>query len=231
MLSASVTQKSSRKFFNISQDLPMKSAKEPLLRFNNSDVEIVSKTRKYQGFFALDEYQFRHKLYQGGYSETLTREVFERGDAVAVLPYDPILDTVVLIEQFRPGALRSEFGPWQLELIAGMFGASEQPKDVAIREAKEEADLTILPKNMTKVMNYLSSSGGMSECIHLYCATVASENLSGVHGLACEGEDILVHVMPRIDVIKLLNDGKIPNAATIIALQWLELNLDKLKTR
>ena len=207
----------------------MKQTKASLLRFNMDDVEVVEKTRKYQGFFALDEYKFRHKLYRGGFSEVLTREVFERGDAVAILPYDPATDSIVLIEQFRPGALRSEYGPWQLELIAGMFGANEQPIEVAIREAKEEANLVILPDNVTKIMNYLSSSGGMSECIHLYCASVDSSNLSGVYGLEEEGEDILVHVVARKQALALLESGKITNAATIIALQWLQLNIDKLK--
>ena len=207
----------------------MKQTKASLLRFSIDDVEVVEKTRKYQGFFALDEYKFRHKLYRGGFSEVLTREVFERGDAVAILPYDPATDSIVLIEQFRPGALRSEHGPWQLELIAGMFGANEQPIEVAIREAKEEANLVILPDNVTKIMNYLSSSGGMSECIHLYCASVDSSNLSGVYGLEEEGEDILVHVVARKQALALLESGKITNAATIIALQWLQLNIDKLK--
>ncbi|MGB1263224.1 MAG: NUDIX domain-containing protein [Cognaticolwellia sp.] len=205
----------------------MKQTKTSLLRFTLDDVEVVEKIRKYQGFFALDEYKFRHKLYRGGYSELLTREVFERGDAVALLPYDPVTDSVVLIEQFRPGALRSQTGPWQLELIAGMFSANEAPLDVAIREAKEEANLEVMPENVIKVMDYLSSSGGMSECIHLYCASINSENISGVFGLPDEGEDILVHVVKRKEANKLLAQGKIPNAATIIALQWLALNLDQ----
>jgi len=203
--------------------------KEALLRFNLTDVEVVKKSRKYQGFFALDEYQLRHKLYAGGQSKLLTREVFERGDAVALLPYDPTTDSVILIEQFRPGALRSANGPWQLELIAGMFSENEVPIDVAIREAKEEANLDIVPENVTKVMDYLSSSGGMSECIHLYSACVDSQHVAGIYGLASEGEDILVHVVARKDAEKLLAEGKILNAATIIALQWLALNLDKLK--
>ncbi len=207
----------------------MALTQEQLLRFSLNDVEIIGKSRKYQGFFALDEYQFRHKLYAGGFSKVLTREVFERGDAVALLPYDPVTDRIVLIEQFRPGALRSDTGPWQLELIAGMFSENESPLDVAIREAKEEANLDIAPENVTKVMNYLSSSGGMSESIHLYCASVDSKNVSGVYGLAEEGEDILVHVISRQDAEKLLEQGKISNAATIIALQWLALNLDKYK--
>ena len=226
MLSASVLPNSLIK----DEKFTMNITKEPLLRFSEDDVEVIEKKRKYQGFFALDEYKLRHKLYQGGYSKVLTREVFERGDAVAILPYDPKTDSVVLIEQFRPGALRSQTGPWQLELIAGMFSEHEAPLEVAIREAKEEADLTILPENVTKVMDYLSSSGGMSECIHLYCANIDSQNISGVHGLATEGEDILVHVIARKDAQMLLSQGKIPNAATIIALQWLALNLNKLNS-
>ena len=208
----------------------MSMTKDPLLRFSLADVEVVEKSRKFQGFFAIDEYLFRHKLYAGGYSKVLKREVFERGDAVGLLPYDPKTDSVILIEQFRSGALRSNTGPWQLELIAGMFSENEIPLDVAIREAKEEANLDLAPENVTKVMDYLSSAGGMSECIHLYCACVDSENVSGVFGLESEGEDILVHVVSRKDAQKLLEQGKILNAATIIALQWLDLNLDKLKS-
>lgn len=224
MLSASV----SKNYDEANRSLTVNITKEPLLRFNIADVEVIEKTRKYQGFFALDQYKFRHKRYAGDFSPVLTREVFERGDAVALLPYDPKNDTVILIEQFRPGALRSKNGPWQLELIAGMFSENEAPLEVAIREAKEEANLDIFPDKVTKVMDYLSSSGGMSECIHLYCACVDSKNVAGVYGLETEGEDILVHVIARKDAQKLLAEGKIPNAATIIALQWLALNLDKL---
>nr|WP_198951662.1 NUDIX domain-containing protein [Colwellia chukchiensis] len=201
----------------------------PLLQFTRDDVEVINKSRKYQGFFALDEYQFRHKLYRGGYSKVITREVFERGDAVAILPYDIKADAVVLIEQFRPGALNSHSGPWQLELIAGMFTKGEMPLDVAIREAKEEANLTIAASQVVKVMDYLSSSGGCSECIHLYCANVDSADVAGNYGLASENEDILVHAVSRQTAEILLAQGKITNAATIIALQWLFLNLEKLK--
>ena len=200
-----------------------------LLQFDHSDVEIIAKNRKYNGFFALDEFQLRHKLYQGGYSNVITREVFERGDAVAILPYDVANDKIVLIEQFRAGAIRTNTSPWQLEIIAGMFEKHEQPIEVAIREAKEEANLVIEPDNIKKIMEYLSSSGAMTECIHLYYANVDSYNIAGVYGVAEENEDILVHVLPRTEVIALLQQGKITNAATIIALQWFMLNFDQLK--
>ena len=202
-----------------------------ILQFEQNDVEIITKKNKYRGFFAIDEYQLRHKLYQGGYSKTLTREIFERGDAVGLLPYDPNTDSIVLIEQFRLGAINNHDTPWQLEIIAGMFGKQEQPIEVAIREAKEEANLTVETKNVSKIMNYLSSSGGSTECLHLYCGLIDSCNVGGVYGLEEEGEDILVHVIQRTEAYKLLENGKITNAATIIALQWLMLNYRHLSQR
>jgi ADP-ribose pyrophosphatase len=201
---------------------------QPILQFNRNDISIVKKHTRYQGFFALNEYQLRHKLFNGGYSKLLTRELFERGDAVAVLPYDSVTDQIILVEQFRLGALKSDGGPWQLEIIAGMFGENEAPVEVIVREAKEEANLDIADENIEPIMNYLSSSGGASECIHLFFAHVDSSNAAGVFGLEEEGEDILVHALPSHEVFALLKQGKITNAATIIALQWLYINKEKL---
>lgn len=206
-----------------------KANTDPLLRFTQSDVTLHNKKRRYQGFFNLDEYQVSHKLYQGGYSKVLTREVFERGDAVVVIPYDAKTDQLVLIEQFRPGAIRTQKTPWLLEFIAGMFATNEKPIDVAIREAKEEANIDINEAKIEKVMQYLSSPGGMSEEIHLFVANVNSENVIGVHGLAQENEDILVHTMTRVAAMELLEQGKINNSATVIGIQWLQLNYLRLQ--
>jgi len=200
------------------------SHSEKILRFNNKDAKVQRIKTKYQGFFKLDEYQVNHKLFEGGTSKLLTREIFERGDAVVLIPYDAKLDQLVLIEQFRPGAIRTQQTPWLLEFIAGMFGANESPVEVAIREAKEEANIDIDDNKIEKVMRYLSSPGGISEEIHLFVADVNSENIGGVHGLAEENEDILVHTMSRVSAFELLEQGKISNAATVIGLQWLQLN-------
>ena len=203
--------------------------KTELLRFSHQDVELKEKVRKYDGFFNLDQYVVQHKLYSGEMSDDINREIFERGDAVVLIPYDPVLDQVVLIEQFRPGAIRAGDTPWMLEFIAGMFEEGEQPVEVAIREAKEEANLDIDASNVIKVMKYLSSPGGMSEAIYLYLATVDSSDVGGIYGLPEEGEDILVHVMKRTQAMELLSQGKIANAATIIGLQWLALNYKQIK--
>lgn len=202
--------------------------KTDLLRFSHQDVEIKERVRKYDGFFNLDQYVVQHKLFSGEMSDNINREIFERGDAVVLIPYDPVLDQVVLIEQFRPGAIRAGDTPWMLEFIAGMFEEGEQPVEVAIREAKEEANLDIDASNVIKVMKYLSSPGGMSEAIYLYLATVDSSDVGGIYGLPEEEEDILVHVMKRTQAMELLSQGKIANAATIIGLQWLALNYKQI---
>ncbi len=205
-----------------------KKTSPPILRFSHADTVISEPKRKFKGFFTINEFEVKHRLFEGGYSNTLTREIFERGDAVVLMPYDPINDTVVLIEQFRLGAIRSET-PWQLEFIAGMFGKNEQPIDVAIREAKEEANLHVEERNIIEITKFFPSPGGTSECIYLYAAKVDSTHVGGVYGLEEEGEDILVHVLPRNDAMDLVKQGKISNASSIIGLQWLELNYVSLQ--
>ncbi|TPH18652.1 NUDIX domain-containing protein [Litorilituus lipolyticus] len=202
-----------------------------MLRYNENDVEIKSIETQYQGFFAINVYQLTHKLFSGKTSQVIKREMFERGDAVVLMPYDIKADKVLLIEQFRPGALRSNENPWLLEFIAGMFAKDESPIDVAIREAKEEANIDIRAQDISPVMKYLSSPGGMSECIHLYLAQIDSTKVEvgGVFGLDEENEDILLHLVPREEAFSLLSAGKITNASTIIALQWLALNYQTLK--
>ncbi|TRX53884.1 NUDIX domain-containing protein [Thalassomonas sp. M1454] len=199
-------------------------------QFTANDVLVKSRDIKYQGFFRIDQYQIQHKLFNGGSSNTFSREIFERGDAVVLIPYDPITDKVVLIEQFRAGALRSSESPWMLEFIAGMFGDNESPVDVAIREAEEEANLFIDKDKVHHVMNFLSTPGGCSEKLYMYLAIIdASELSSGeVAGLECENEDILSHVVSRKQALTWLEQSKIENASTIIGLQWLAMNYKKI---
>lgn len=195
--------------------------------FSSADVEISGENTVFRGFFTMKSYQFRHQLFRGGWSELVTREIFERGDAVVVLPFNPQTDEVVLIEQFRFGAMRSSKTPWLLEAVAGMFGADEEPEQVARREAEEEAGITL--GRLMPVLSYLSSPGGTSERIHVYLGELTSPVQGGVFGLAEEHEDIKVHVMSRQQAIDLLNQGKIDNAATVIGLQWLSLQLESVR--
>ncbi|ABM05045.1 nucleoside diphosphate pyrophosphatase [Psychromonas ingrahamii 37] len=194
--------------------------------YNQDDVQVLSKESLYKGFFECNLYTLKHKLFAGGWSPEIKREFFERGHAAVLLPYDVKNDTVVLIEQFRLGAMAGDKSPWLLELVAGIIEQDEVAEQVAKREAFEEAGLTV--KSCQFMLNYLVSPGGTTEQIDLFIANVDSSEVGGLYGLAHEGEDIRAHVVPRETAYQWVKEGKIYNAATIIALQWLELNRDNL---
>lgn len=190
--------------------------------------ETLSHKILYQGFFRLDQYTLRYERFDGGYN-TVTREVFERGDAAAVLPYDPVRDEIVLVEQFRPGAVRHPGSPWLIELIAGMLDQSQTTEQTARREALEEAGCRLT--EIFPIYRYLVSPGGTTEATTLYVGRTDTAGLGGLHGLDDEHEDIKVHVLDVERALELLNTGKIENAVTIIGLQWLALNRTRLRQR
>ena len=197
------------------------------MSFTRDDVDIISRETGFKGFYRLDVLNLRHRLFNGGWGPVLRRELFVRHDAVCVLPYDPWLDQVVLIEQVRIGALEKSDNPWMLELVAGLIDTDESPEEVAHREADEEAGLTL--RSLHPIIRYYPSPGGSDEFVHLYCALVDSCGVGGIHGLAEEGEDIRVSLWPREQAMQALHSGRIDNAASIIALQWLQLNVDALR--
>ena len=182
--------------------------------------ELEKRETLYRGFYQLDKLWFRHTLHEGGWSNTVDREQFVRGNVTAVLPYDPNTDQVVLIEQFRIGAMNQQPDPWMTEVIAGMIEPGEQPEEVAIREAKEEAGLTLT--DLQLVHHYLASPGATAEEVFIYFAHADLSAAGGVHGLATEDEDILVNVVAADDAIAMLKSRKINNSISIIAMQWFE---------
>ncbi len=196
-------------------------------QFTSKDVKIISKETLFQGFFQMVKYTFKHKLFDGGWSQPVERELFERGHAAAMLPYDPARDEVVLIEQIRVGALEHE-SPWQLEIVAGIMDADEKTEELVRREAMEEAGLEVT--NIASVASYYPSAGGCSEKLDVFVGQVSSLGAGGVYGLEYENEDIRALVMNRSDAYALIAEGKIENGASIVALQWLELNHEKLRT-
>ena len=194
----------------------------------NTDVEILEKTVCFEGFFRIERYRLRHRLFSGDWSHPLVRELFERGHAAAVLPYDPIRDEVVLIEQFRVGALNAPGGPWLMEIVAGIIEADETTEDVVKRESIEEANCIIT--DLIPLYNFLVSPGGTTESVALFCGRVDTTHAGGVHGASEEGEDIKVHVVAVDTALALLQAGKINSVSAIIALQWLALNRDHVRT-
>ncbi len=194
----------------------------------NANVEILEKTICFEGFFRIERYRLRHRLFSGDWSHPLVRELFERGHAAAVLPYDPIRDEVVLIEQFRVGALNAPGGPWLMEIVAGIIEADETTEDVVKRESIEEANCIIT--DLIPLYNFLVSPGGTTESVALFCGRVDTTHAGGVHGASEEGEDIKVHVVAVDTALALLQAGKINSVSAIIALQWLALNRYHVRT-
>ena len=191
-------------------------------QMSQADVEVIEREPCFKGFYRLDRLRLRHRLFAGGMGPEIRRELFVRHDAVCVLPYDPQRDCVVLIEQFRVGALDKSQNPWLLELVAGLIDKDEEPEQVARREAIEEAGLTL--GALWPISAYYPSPGGSDERVHLYVGRCDSRLAAGIHGLEEEGEDIRVHVWSFDEALQAVRDGRIDNAASIIALQWLALN-------
>ncbi|MDO2431664.1 ADP-ribose diphosphatase [Enterobacter bugandensis] len=195
--------------------------------FAKNDVEIIARETLYSGFFSMDLYRFRHRLFNGEMSGEIRREIFERGHAAVLLPFDPVRDEIVLVEQIRIAAYDTSESPWLLEMVAGMIEEGESVEDVARREALEEAGLVV---GRTKpVLSYLASPGGTSERLSIMVGEVDATTAEGIHGLADENEDIRVHVVSREQAYQWVEEGKIDNAASVIALQWLQLHYQTLR--
>ena len=196
--------------------------------FDRKDAEVVSRETCYSGFFKMDRYTVRHRLFGGGMSGTFTRELLERGHATAVLLYDPRQDAVIMIEQFRIGALAAGMNPWLFEVVAGVNEEGEKPGDVAVRESQEEAGIAI--ERLHFVSRYLVSPGGTSETIYLYIGIADSSGAGGVHGLSEENENIRVHVLPFSQVLSMADDGAICNATALVAISYLASHREQFRS-
>lgn len=191
--------------------------------------EILRRERLFKSYLALDSVTLRHRLHAGGMSPPIKRDLLVRGPAVAVLLYDPDRDEVALVEQFRVGALAAGMSPWVIETVAGLIDKDETPRAVALRECEEEAGAR--PTALVRVCRQLASPGCTDETVEIFVGRVDTRDLGGIHGLPEEGEDIRVLVMPRVEALAACADGRIANAITLVALQWLEINRATLATR
>ncbi|MEI6334612.1 MAG: NUDIX domain-containing protein [Methylococcaceae bacterium] len=191
--------------------------------------EIIDKEILYSGFFRMEKYRFKHTLYAGGWSPEISRELFVRGSCVAVLLYDPDADKVILIEQFRAGAILQPDRAWLVEIVAGAIEDGETATEVAYRESLEEAGCEI--QELLVINEFYTTPGGASERITLFCGKVDSTHIGGIHGLDHEDEDILVRAVDFDEAYQMLESNEIESAIPIIAIQWLALNKQKLKDK
>lgn len=196
---------------------------------SRDDVEILDTETLWKGFFRMDRVRLRHRLFAGGWGQPITREVFERGHAAALLPYDPVRDEVVLIEQFRAAAMTAGAEPWLVEIVAGIIEDGETAEEVARRETVEEAGCEVT--DIVPVMDVFTTPGGSSERIAIFVGRVNTQGVGGIHGLADEGEDIRVFTESLDAALARQANGGIVNLIAIAALQWLALNREEIRAR
>ncbi len=184
------------------------------------DWEILQHDICYDGFFTLSQYRIRHSLFEGGESSPIVRELIEPVRAAAVLPYDAALDSTLLLEQFRVGAMHNRQGPWLLEYIAGIVDEDETGEEVVRREAMEEAGLSL--GEVHHITTYYPSPGGSSETVAVYWAEADLSTAGGIFGVAEEGENIRATVRKFDEVVALLDSGAINNSLTMLLTLWFE---------
>ena len=194
--------------------------------FTRSDLSLLQHEVCYQGFYRLSRLTLEHPKFEGDSSGAFVRELFERGDSAAVLLFDPERDKLLLVEQFRVGALGDETSPWLIECVAGIVEEGESPDEVVVREAREEAGCEV--KQLEKIFSYWVSPGGSDERMHLYCGCIDSAGLGGIHGLDDEHEDIRVLVLSGDEAISLMGSQRIDNSLTLLAMQWFMMNRERL---
>lgn len=193
------------------------------------DVRVLKRTLSYANFFSVEEYDLTHSRFAGGQGAALNRTAFVSGDAVTLLPYDPVRDTVLLVEQFRAGPFaRGDSQPWMLEAIAGRIDGGETPEEAVIREAEEEAGISV--RNLMLVGQYYPTPGAKTEYLFGYLATAdLPPDAAGLGGLEGEGEDIRSHVIGFEQAMALVESGEINVLPLIVLLLQLARKRDALR--
>ena len=193
------------------------------------DIVVEAMAQPYAKFFAVEEYDLRHVRFDGADSGSLNRAVFISGDAATVLPYDPLRDRVMVVEQFRPGPFaRGDRQPWQLEPIAGRIDPFETAEQAARREALEEAGITL--QALLPIANYYPSPGAKTEFLYTFIGLAdLPDTAAGMGGLLEEGEDIRAHLIGFDDLMALIESGEVANAPLILSALWLAPRRAKLR--
>lgn len=210
----------------------------PKSSFTHDDYRVLDCKLIHEGSFRYLRYQVEHRLFNGEWTPPLQREIMERYSAAGILLYDPILDKVVLINQFRPGAMTTatmnnpphpkQASAWLTEIVAGVIdNNAEKPDQVAKREANEEAGCEVL--ELYPITEYFVSPGGSNEYLYLYCGRIDASQIGGVHGLTEEHEDIFAFSLPADEAFELIRQGQIRTAPAILSLTWLQLHRNFLR--
>ena len=190
-----------------------------------------AKRSVYKGFFSVEEHDLTYQKFNNEQSNIVTRSTLVSSDAVIVLPYDPVNDRILLIEQFRAGPyVKGDENPWVLEPIAGLIDEGETPESAGIREAQEEALLEI--KRLELVARSYPSPGISTEFFHQYIGIVElldSSNL--IAGLPSENEDIRSHIFEYEQFFEMIESGKVKVGPLILLGLWLSKNRNRLRKK
>jgi ADP-ribose pyrophosphatase len=192
--------------------------------------KIISRKVEFEGWHKLETVVVQHQsLKHDGWTSPISREIFYCGTVAVALLYQPETDQILLNEQFRVGAfLAGDDNPWLMECCAGMIDDGEDPETAARREAVEETGCEIL--DLEFIGKAYPSPGGSEEVFMLYCGRIGKAE-AGHYGLEEEGEEIKTHLVPALDAIRMLDAGRITNAATVICLNWFARNHDRLRRK
>jgi len=199
------------------------------MRMTKDDFKIIEKKCLHRGHLTVDEVILRHKLFEGGMTNPISREVVQRAAAVGVLPYDPIRDEVVLIRQFRTGVMIAQQNPWLVETVAGLIEENETPEDVARRECIEETGCEI--SELHHICDFFSSPGMLSEVVKMYCGITSTTNAGGFHGLKQEDEDIEAIIVPWSQLCDDIDAKKCFDPKIMLAVMWLAPRRTELRKR
>ena len=193
------------------------------------DVQLLAKRTPYARHFAIEECDLRFRRFDGTLSQPVTLASFVSGDAATVLPYDPVRDRVLVVEQFRMGLFgRGAANPWMIEAIAGRVDPFEAPADCARREAMEEAGIVL--GELIEVAGYYPSPGAKSEFCTSYVGIADLPELRGsLGGVTSEAEDIRSHVIGFDDLLRLVAAPEGANAPLMITAMWLAANRQRLR--
>ena len=187
-----------------------------------SKFKIIDKKNLYDGFFKMNEVTLKYRKYDGNWSNNIKRELFGGAQVAAVLPYDPVSKEIILIQQFRLGTISKDIDHYLDEIVAGIIDEGESPEIAAKRECLEETGCEV--KRLIPIQGYFPAPGSSESFYHLFLGEVKSFKGSKIQGLENENEDIFVKCFKINEVRKKMEDGKILNGLTLIALQWFFLN-------
>ena len=195
------------------------------------DVTVLGVGYPYDGFHRVEEWRIDHPRFDGGRSGEIPRAISTLADAATVLPWDPVRDRVLLVEQVRVGALaKGDPLPWLLEPVAGLIDAGDDAESTALRELREEAGLEVAADALRLVGRYYPSPGGLAQVLTSYVALCdLPDGAAGLHGLADEHEDIRGHLVGFDALMAMVASGEAANAPLIVSAQWLALHRDGLR--